>query len=195
MTKKDGLAPEKGWQGNPCLQTPEPPSSWRSPPIIVQYSMSNIILQYEQHIQYFNVNKTTWLLILEECLTPMTNSFSGLKKYIKNILSRPTYSSSLFLIMAQFYIIWKNCRVLPNKSGNSSCHLRARIEYSSSRGSHRDVVYLGWPIAHSFMSPKAGGGGLRGLSQRVWLGTWSPNKLWRSNSIFNLWYLGLLVWR
>ncbi len=37
--------------------------------------------------------------------------------------------------------------------------------------------------------PKAGGGGggLRGLSQWVQLCTWSPNKLWRSNSIFNLW--------
>ncbi len=30
------------------------------------------------------------------------------------------------------------------------------------------------------------GGGLRGLSQWVQLCTWSPNKLWRSNSIYNL---------
>ncbi len=30
------------------------------------------------------------------------------------------------------------------------------------------------------------GGGLRDLSQWVQLFTWSPNKLWRSNSIFNL---------
>ncbi len=33
------------------------------------------------------------------------------------------------------------------------------------------------------------GGGLQGLSQWVQLCTWSPNKLWRSNSIFNLWAL------
>ncbi len=33
------------------------------------------------------------------------------------------------------------------------------------------------------MNPNAGGGGLRGLSQWVQLGTWRPNKLWRSNSI------------
>jgi hypothetical protein len=26
------------------------------------------------------------------------------------------------------------------------------------RGSQRDVVYLGWPIASSYMSPNAGGG-------------------------------------
>ncbi len=32
-----------------------------------------------------------------------------------------------------------------------------------------------------------GGEGLWGLSQWVQLYTWSPNKLWRSNSILNLW--------
>ncbi len=41
------------------------------------------------------------------------------------------------------------------------------------------------------MSPNAGRGGgelwLRGLSQWVQLCTRSPNKLWRSNSTFNLW--------
>jgi hypothetical protein len=36
------------------------------------------------------------------------------------------------------------------------------------RGFQRDVVYLGWPIAHSYMNPNTGGGGeLRGLSQWV----------------------------
>ncbi len=62
------------------------------------------------------------------------------------------------------------------------------------RGSQRDVVYYGWPIAPSYMSSNAGGrgwGGLRGHSQSIQLWhnahcTWSPNKLWRSNSIFNL---------
>ncbi len=40
--------------------------------------------------------------------------------------------------------------------------------------------------AHVY-EPKCGGGGLGGHSQWVQLCTWSPNKLWRSNSIFNLW--------
>ncbi len=48
-----------------------------------------------------------------------------------------------------------------------------------SRGPQRDVVYLGWPIASSYMSPNAGGGGLQCLSPWV--------KLWRSNFIFHLW--------
>ncbi len=44
--------------------------------------------------------------------------------------------------------------------------------------------------ALSYMSPNAGGGGeLRGLSQWVQLCAWSPNELWRSNSIFNLWQM------
>ncbi len=63
------------------------------------------------------------------------------------------------------------------------------------RGSQRDVVYLGWPIAPSYMSPNAGGGWeLRGLSQWVQLFTWSPNKLWRStsNSIFSLWLKAIM---
>ncbi len=41
------------------------------------------------------------------------------------------------------------------------------------------------PIAPSYTNPNAGGGGLRGLSC-VHHVTWSPNKLWRSTSIFNL---------
>ncbi len=61
---------------------------------------------------------------------------------------------------------------------------------SSTGGLQRDVVYLRWPIEPSFMSPNAGGGGeLRGLIQWLRLYTWSPNKLWRSDSIFYLWSL------
>ncbi len=62
-----------------------------------------------------------------------------------------------------------------------------------SRGLQGDVVCLSWPIALPYMSPNAGGrgGGGWGVSanenscaQHV---TWSPNKLWRSNS--TLWFL------
>ncbi len=53
------------------------------------------------------------------------------------------------------------------------------IEILYCRGSQRDVVYLGWPIARAQMLEG-------GLSQWAQLCTWSPNKLWRSNSIFNL---------
>ncbi len=50
-----------------------------------------------------------------------------------------------------------------------------------TRGLKRDV-YLCWPIAPSCMSPNAGGGELRDLNQ--WVVHRSPNKLWRTNSIY-----------
>ncbi len=59
-------------------------------------------------------------------------------------------------------------------------------ELHSVRGLRRDVLYLGWPIAPFYVSPNAGGGELRDLSQWVQLYTRSPNKLWRSISIFDL---------
>ncbi len=46
-----------------------------------------------------------------------------------------------------------------------------------------------WPIAPSYTSPNAGGGGeLWDVSQWVQQCTWSQNKLCRSNTIFNLGY-------
>ncbi len=33
-----------------------------------------------------------------------------------------------------------------------------RTRYPIDQGSHRDVVYIGWPIAPTYMSPNAGGG-------------------------------------
>ncbi len=54
-----------------------------------------------------------------------------------------------------------------------------------SRGLQRDVVNLGRPIAPSYMSPNEGGGdaGPQPMSTALHR---SPNKLKRSNSIFNL---------
>ncbi len=60
----------------------------------------------------------------------------------------------------------------------------------------RDDLYLGWPIAPSYMSPNAGVGGSCGVSANEYRTAVhrSPNKLWGSNSIFNLWYDPLLFW-
>jgi hypothetical protein len=57
----------------------------------------------------------------------------------------------------------------------------------NTRGSQRGVVYLGWPISPSYMSPNVGGwfAGCQPMSTAVHA-TWSPNKLGKSNSIFNL---------
>jgi hypothetical protein len=48
-----------------------------------------------------------------------------------------------------------------------------------------DVVYLCWPIAPSYLSPNEGGwGGVAGSQPMSTTVHRSPNKLWRSNSIF-----------
>ncbi len=53
----------------------------------------------------------------------------------------------------------------------------------------RDDVYLGWPIAPLYMSPNAGGGGGGAGSKPMSTAVHgSPNKLWRSNSVVNLWF-------
>ncbi len=80
------------------------------------------------------------------------------------------------------------CASVSGSSVMEQLHLVLRnLRSEKIRGLQRDVVYLG-PIEPSYTyEPICGGGELQGLSQWVQLYTWSPNKLWRSNSIFNLW--------
>ncbi len=64
--------------------------------------------------------------------------------------------------------------------------------YSCTQGLHRDVVYRGWPIAPSYMSPNAGEGGCCRVSANEYSCIHrSLNKLWKCNSIFNLWLYSL----
>ncbi len=72
-------------------------------------------------------------------------------------------------------------------------HRHAVNNFRDQQRVQRDVVYLGWPIAPSYMSSNTRGGGeLRSLRQLVQLSVHrSPNKLWRSTSIFNLWTDGI----
>ncbi len=66
-----------------------------------------------------------------------------------------------------------------------------------NRGLQGDVVYLSWPIAPLVYEPKCGGGGCRTSANENSCAhhvTWSPNKLWRSNSLFNLFYKLSLIY-
>ncbi len=72
------------------------------------------------------------------------------------------------------------CTAIYLHQGTWSCPL--------NRGLQGDVVYLSWPITPLLFQPKCGGRWSCGFSanenscgHHV---TWSPNKLWRSNSIF-----------
>ncbi len=62
-----------------------------------------------------------------------------------------------------------------------------RPQRDRPRGLQRDVVYLCWPIASSYTSPNVGGCVSANEYSCAHHVTWSPNKLWRSTSIFNLW--------
>ncbi len=72
--------------------------------------------------------------------------------------------------------------------------LLCKLTTPRSRGLQGDIVYLSWPIAPLVYEPKCGWRGPRG--DRCGLSanekscahhvTWSPKKLWRRNSIFNL---------
>ncbi len=78
-----------------------------------------------------------------------------------------------------------NCVVTwsPNKVWRSNSIFNLCL---ASRDLQRDVVCLSWPTAPSYMSPNAGESGVA-VSQPMRTDVHrSPNKLWRSNSIFNL---------
>ncbi len=123
---------------------------------------------------------------------PNNFASSDLEAHWRNLL--------LFLIFYCFLWSMHTCSNLKGQKKlqvvvkNSQLHilLLSRTVYCSMlfRGLQGDVVYLSCPIASLVYEPKCGlrGGGLGGLSQWVQLWTWSPNKLWRSNSIFNLWW-------
>ncbi len=64
-----------------------------------------------------------------------------------------------------------------------------------SRGLQRDVVYLGWPIAPSYMSPNAGEGGGGGVAESQPMSTAVQINFGDLTSIFNLCYLCLRVSR
>jgi hypothetical protein len=70
--------------------------------------------------------------------------------------------------------------------------------FVKARESQRDVVYFGSPIAPLVCERKWGGGGVAGsppMSTAVHksTSTWRPNKLWSSNSTFNLYVLRLTL--
>ena len=93
----------------------------------------------------------------------------------------------------QFFIVFDRGFPAHSKGEEGSVHslfLPTTSEgFFDYRGLQGDVVYLSWPIAPLVFEPKCGGGRCgvsaneNSCAHHV---TWSPNKLWRSNSIFNL---------
>ncbi len=81
---------------------------------------------------------------------------------------------------------------LPSAHGNRPSERIQVVLWIRSRGLQRDVVYLCWPIAPSYTSLNAGGREVSANEYGCELNvTWSPNKLRRSASIFNLWSVSI----
>ncbi len=118
-------------------------------------------------------NRVLWVVLGLLQDGACTDFFENLSENtLKGDLSNaPTFNPPLFSLVDTFKI---NCRV------------NFRNGSFVTRGSQRDVIYFGWPIAPSYVSPNAGGAGVTGsqpMSTAVHRG---PNNLWRFNSIFNL---------
>ncbi len=109
-------------------------------------------------------------------------------------LARPCNAHTLHMLVKLNCREGGHLRSGPGQRTSGFAHVskmteETRLCFCPLRGLQRDVVYLGWPIAPSYMSPNAGEGGeLRPagpppMSSAVHR---SQNKLWRYNSIFNL---------
>jgi hypothetical protein len=79
----------------------------------------------------------------------------------------------------EFFTPWSNVSSLAGATADLPCSVKNLGKFYTvwiillSRGLQRDVVYLGWPIAPSYVSTNAGGGRgeLRGLRKYVQLYT------------------------
>jgi hypothetical protein len=115
---------------------------------------------------------------------------------------QPCHGEKSLVLYKSLNTLWREYRKYigdeTRKAGGHANYFRVEgLDYSTEntlycesviRGLQRDVVYRGWPIAPSYMSPNAGGvGGVAGFQPMSTAVHRSPNKLWRSNSIFNLW--------
>jgi hypothetical protein len=88
---------------------------------------------------------------------------------------------------------WPTGCLINIKGYNSLAYIDMIAVRGKIRGLQRDVVYhyLGCP-----MSPNAREGGWVVVSQSINTAVHrSPNKLWRSNSIFNLWLKPTNLWK
>ncbi len=98
-------------------------------------------------------------------------------KPVKYVIQYQFISKSLWLL--------KHCST--DKDTGSVLKLNLK---TCTRGLQRDVVYLCWPIAAQYESKRRGEGGSFTGSQPMSIVVHrSPNKLWKSNSIFKLWHV------
>ncbi len=116
--------------------------------------------------------------------------FKGKNKDRIETIPVVTQQKAWILIRMQWILIHNTECFYDAVSRIDFCNLSKDDWFSATKGLQGDVVYLGWQIAPSYTSPNAGIG--RGSAGSQPMSTdscshhviWSPNKLWRSNSIF-----------
>ncbi len=101
------------------------------------------------------------------------------------------YNSGIFIRFLQIIFVYIKFRQAFFQNKLEQQYMYAIV---CMQGVSKYIVYLGWPIAPSYMSPNAGGrevvAGSQPMSTSVHR---SPKKLWRCNSILNLCLCGLCI--
>ncbi len=123
---------------------------------------------------------------LTRCLNPPGRWWKTSLRTLILLTSRWRQSGKKVLASTVLYVLLRTKETLKGTRKFAFCCFL--IGWPAGLCKSGDVVYIGWPISPSYMSPNAGGGGeLRG-SQPVSTAVYrSPNIHWRSDSIFNLW--------
>ncbi len=103
----------------------------------------------------------------------------------KGNLRRLIDQSSLFFLFYRVMVYVDTQRKLDPLSHIHSC-TSINTNGEGGGGAQRDVVYLGWPRAPSYINPNVWGGGFAGSQPMSSAVHMEPNKLWRSSSIFYL---------
>ncbi len=138
-----------------------------------------LVIEDKQTTGHLILN-STYCKFSPECTFLFVRKFNGKEKVIRILdkLGFLKYSRKVKIFSALKIVC-----LLSFLNNPFSCRLRS----NSSRGHKEMSSTFCCSIAPSHINPNAEEGErVRGLSQLIYLSTWSPNKLWRSNSIFNL---------
>ncbi len=126
----------------------------------------------EINILFYSILFYLYLIFLSSSSLSWTEAFFTSSKKVLNFW----FAWSISKLTEQ-----KNTKII-RKTG-----LSYGMGFIPARGLQRDVVYLGWLIEPSDMSPNAGGrGGVAGSQPMSTAVCRSLNKLWRSNHIYYL---------
>jgi hypothetical protein len=159
---------------------------------VVIWHKSDICLQVQVSFSLYLSKKLVHALLLHSLTCTVTTNVLAYNVVMNFYIIDQLWQSKLIIVSEKAVCCLQCCSHLVRliSQWNSDTRGKSELPWITRRGLQRDVVYLGWPIAPLYMSPNKGGGGSCGVSANETAVHRSPNKLWRSNSIFNLWSPG-----